>query len=77
MEWKESLRKLERNKQWDEAIEFMQEVIAQNQDDMDAYIAINYLLMNLIVEFTNTHAPLRGLTLILKVKTTSLIYARC
>ena len=50
MEWKESLRKLERNKQWDEAIEFMQAVIDQNHDDMDAYIAMNYLLMNLIIE---------------------------
>lgn len=50
MNWQETLRELEHNKQWDAAIEFMQEVIDKNPNDMDAYIAINYLLMNLLVE---------------------------
>jgi hypothetical protein len=50
MEWKEILRKLELNKQWDEAIEFMEDIIANNPNNMDAYIAMNYLLMNLLVE---------------------------
>ncbi len=50
MQWKEILRKLEQSKQWDEAIEFMQEIINKNSNDMDAYIAMNYLLANLITE---------------------------
>lgn len=50
MNWKEILRKLEKRKQWDAAIEFMQEVIRMNPYDMDAYIAINYFFMNLITE---------------------------
>jgi len=47
-DWKEPLRELEKAKQWDEAIEFMQEVIEQNPEDKDAYIFMNYLLMNLL-----------------------------
>lgn len=50
MNWKEHLRILERLKEWDMAIEFMQDVIKKNPDDMDAYIFMNYLLMNLLVE---------------------------
>jgi tetratricopeptide (TPR) repeat protein len=50
MEWKTQLRILEHNKQWDPAIELLEEAIAKHPDDMDAYIAIHYLLMNLLVE---------------------------
>lgn len=50
MSWKKQLRKLERNKQWDIAIQFMENVIQGNSNDMDAYIYMNYLLMNLLVE---------------------------
>lgn len=50
MYWKEHLRKLELNKQWDQAIEFMQMIIEANPDDMDSYIYMNFLLMNLLVE---------------------------
>jgi len=50
MDWKQVLRKLEHSKYWDEAIEFMQDVIAKDPNNMDAYIAMNYLLMNLLVE---------------------------
>lgn len=50
MNWKTHLRKLELNKQWDQAIEFMQIIIEANPDDMYAYIYINFLLMNLLVE---------------------------
>ncbi len=50
MTWKEALRQLEYKKDWDTAIEFMQHVIHENPDDMDAYIYMNYLLMNLLVE---------------------------
>jgi hypothetical protein len=50
MNWKEKLRKLEINKQWDDAITFMESVIKQNPNDMDAYIFMNYLLMNLLAE---------------------------
>lgn len=50
MKWQEHLRQLERSKQWDEAISFMEDIIKKNSNDMDAYIAMNYLLMNLLVE---------------------------
>ena len=48
MNWKRYLLNLELNKQWDQAIEFMQNVIRDNPDDMDAYIYMNFLLMNLL-----------------------------
>jgi hypothetical protein len=48
MNWKKYLRILELDKQWDQAIEFMQDVIRDNPDDMDAYIYMNFLLMNLL-----------------------------
>ena len=50
MNWKKQLRELELNGQWDRAIEFMQIVVEANPDDMDAYIYINFLLMNTLVE---------------------------
>jgi hypothetical protein len=50
MNWKEKLRNLEKEHQWDHAIEFMQNVIKENPDSMDAYICMNYLLMNLLGE---------------------------
>ncbi len=50
MDWQRILRTLERDKEWDTAIEFMQEVVRNDPDSMDAYIAMNYLLMNLLVE---------------------------
>jgi hypothetical protein len=50
VDWKETLQSLERQKRWDESIQFMQYVIENNQDDKDAYIFMNYLLMNLLGE---------------------------
>ncbi len=50
MNWKEELARYEQNKKWDRAIEFMQGVIRENPNDMDAYLLMNYLLMNLLVE---------------------------
>ncbi len=55
MTWKETLRQLEYKKDWDTAIEFMQHVIHQNPDDMDAHIYMNFLLMNLLVEEDHSH----------------------
>ncbi|HEV2601196.1 MAG TPA: hypothetical protein VGT41_02770 [Candidatus Babeliales bacterium] len=49
MTWKENLSKFERNKQWDDAIAYMQNVIAENPNDVDAAICMNYLLMYVIV----------------------------
>jgi len=51
MEWKEHLRTLERAKEWDLAIVLMEDIIKQNPNDMDAYIFMNYLLMNLLQRF--------------------------
>ncbi|HEX2977741.1 MAG TPA: hypothetical protein VHO47_01335 [Candidatus Babeliales bacterium] len=50
MNWKEELKKLEDAREWDEAIAFMQKVIDKNPDNMDAYMFMNYLLINLLVE---------------------------
>lgn len=50
MQWKKRLRKLEYEKKWDEAIAFMQQVIKDNPSNMDAYLFMNFLLMNLLVE---------------------------
>jgi hypothetical protein len=50
MEWKEQLEALEKAKDWDFAIAFMENVITQNRNDMDAYIFLNFRLMYLLVE---------------------------
>lgn len=50
MNWKEHLRILEQLKEWDMAIEFMEDFIKKNPDNMEAYIFMNFLLMNLLVE---------------------------
>jgi hypothetical protein len=50
MTWQEQLQLLENSKQWDQAIEFMQHIITQNPHDLKAYLSMNYLLMNLLVE---------------------------
>lgn len=50
MNWQEQLSKLEQDKNWKSAIALMQETINQNSNSMDAYLSMNYLLMNLLVE---------------------------
>lgn len=55
MHWKEVLQRLEWQKNWDTAIEYMEHVLQKNHDDMDAYIYMNYLLMNLLVEEDHNH----------------------
>jgi tetratricopeptide (TPR) repeat protein len=50
MNWEKELRRLELNKQWDKAIEFMEDTIAHEPDNLDAYLSMAYLLMNLLVE---------------------------
>ncbi len=50
MKWKEQLRALEKAKDWDFAIALMEDVIKQNPNDMDAYIFLNFRLMDLLVE---------------------------
>lgn len=50
MKWKEILRKLERDKEWDTAIEFMVDYLDKNSEDLDGYLSMCYLLMNLLVE---------------------------
>ena len=58
MLWQEQLKKLEDAQQWDFAVDLMQEVIAKNPDDMDAYMSMNYLFMNLLVE--EDYNPITG-----------------
>ncbi|GAA4789613.1 hypothetical protein GCM10023231_17020 [Olivibacter ginsenosidimutans] len=50
MDWKEQLSKLEQSKDWKSAIALIQETINQNSSSIDAYLSMNYLLMNLLVE---------------------------
>ena len=50
MYWKEKLQELENKKEWDTAIKLMQKVIEDNPNNLDAYLSMNYLLMNLLVE---------------------------
>jgi hypothetical protein len=50
MLWQKTIQRLEQNKQWDIAIIFMEQVINENSNDIDAYLSMNYLLMNLLVE---------------------------
>ncbi|HZW61447.1 MAG TPA: hypothetical protein VFF04_04420 [Candidatus Babeliales bacterium] len=50
MNWKEQLKILEQHKEWDLAIDLMKNVITENPNNVDAYLYMNYLLMNLLVE---------------------------
>lgn len=50
MIWQEKLKELEDNKQWNSAIEFMEETLKDTQGNRDVYIALIFLLMNLLVE---------------------------
>lgn len=50
MHWKNQLRQLEQLQEWDFAIDLMRQVIDEKLDELDAYLSMNYLLMNLLVE---------------------------
>lgn len=50
MNWKKQLERQEHSKDWKTAIELMQKTINDEPYDLDAYLCINYLLMNLLVE---------------------------
>lgn len=50
MTWQQELRTLENRESWDQAIELLKKAIAQNPADMNAYISMNYLLMNLLTD---------------------------
>ena len=50
MTWQECLKELEDQKQWEDAIYYMEDIIEENPDDMQAYIFMEYLVMNLLVE---------------------------
>lgn len=47
--WQQQLKDLENKKKWDAAILFMESIIAESPT-VDAYLAMSYLLMNLLVE---------------------------
>ncbi len=48
--WKEVLKSCEDSKQWEKAIALMEDVIKQYPESVDAYLYMEYLLMNLLVE---------------------------
>ncbi len=50
MDWKELLLKFEESKDWTSAIDLMQCVVSKENASLDAYLSINYLLMNLVLE---------------------------
>lgn len=50
MDWKEQLLKFEKSKDWRSAIDLLQTIISGNSSNIDAYLSMNYLLMNLLVE---------------------------
>lgn len=50
MNWKEQLVNLEQSKNWKPAIELLQKTINDDTNNIDAYLSMNYLLMNLLVE---------------------------
>ena len=47
--WREQLKQYECDKDWDTAIRLMQIVIDDNPNDMDGYLFMNYLLMDILV----------------------------
>lgn len=46
MSWKENLSGIEQSKDWKSSIALMQETISKNDSSVDAYLSMNYLLMN-------------------------------
>lgn len=50
MNWKKHLIELEHSKDWRSAIALMQDTISKNSGSINAYLSMNYLLMNLLVE---------------------------
>lgn len=50
MAWRIELAKLEHKKDWDNAIAYMIHIVSENKNNMDVYVAMIYLLMNLLVE---------------------------
>ena len=50
MPWQILLKYFEEKKDWDAAIEVMQDVIKEDPKNLKAYLLANYLLMNLLVE---------------------------
>lgn len=50
MNWKEQLVKYFNEKKWEESITLMRQTILHNPVDMDAYLNLMYLLMDILVE---------------------------
>lgn len=50
MNWRQLLLRSEQNKDWKSAITLMRNIINKDNTNIDAYLRINYLLMNILVE---------------------------
>ena len=50
MNWKDKLKILEQNEDFDVAIFFMRQIIQEHAEDVDAYICLLFRLMYTIVE---------------------------
>lgn len=49
MYWREQLKQFEYRKDWESAIKLIQVVIDDTPNDMDGYLSVNYLLMDILV----------------------------
>ena len=49
MNWREEFFDLERKKDWENAIIFIEKVIAERKDEIDPYLYIQFLLMNILI----------------------------
>lgn len=50
MNWKDNLKNAVNSKKWGLAINLLEKIIIEEPENLDAYLNINYLLMNLLVE---------------------------
>ena len=68
MSWKQELERLEKGKEWLEAIRLLDEVIKERPDEVEPYVRIIYLIHNLLLEedyesYGLNHEYLAGLLL--------------
>lgn len=50
MRWEKQLRIYENNKEWDFAIFLLQKILKNGDSDLNVYLCLMYLIMNLLVE---------------------------
>jgi len=66
MNWKEKLRVLQKDKDWDKAIELMKETVKKNPNDSWSYVQLIYLFHNILLEENYPEEKQDDLALLLK-----------